>query len=71
MLKTKDQVFQVFQQFQAIIERETARKLKSVRSDNDGEYRGPYEAYCNAQGINLEKAVPKTPHLNGVAERTN
>ena len=68
MLETKDQVFQVFQQFQARVERETDRKLKNVRLDNGGEYRGPFEAYWKAQGIKLEKTVPKTPQLNGVAK---
>ena len=40
-------------------------------SDNGGEYRGSFEAYCKTQGINLEKTFQKTPQLNGVAERTN
>ena len=60
-----------FQEFQARVERETGKKLKCVGSDNGGEYRGPFENYCKAQGIKLEKTVPKTPQLNGVAERMN
>ena len=71
MLKTKDQVLSAFKEFQARVERETGRKLKVVRADNGGEYRGPFESYCNGQGIKLEKTVPKTPQLNGVAERMN
>ena len=58
VLKTKDQVFQ---QFQAKVGRETGRKLKCVRSDNGGEYRGSFEAYCKTQGIKLEKTIPTTP----------
>ena len=42
-LKSKDQVLDVFKEFHAKVERETGRKLKSVRADNDGEYRGPFE----------------------------
>ena len=71
MLKSKDQVLQKFQEFQARVERETGKKLKCVRSGNGDEYRGPFENYCKAQGIKLEKTVLKTPQLNGVAERMN
>ncbi|KAI4347746.1 hypothetical protein L6164_008529 [Bauhinia variegata] len=59
-LKTKDQVLDVFKHFDASVERETSRKLKCVRADNGGEYRGPLERYCKDHGIKLEKTVPKT-----------
>ena len=42
-----------------------------MRSDNGGEYRGPFERYCRNVGIGLEKSPPKTPQLNGLAERMN
>jgi len=71
LLKTKDQVLEAFKEFQAKVERETRRKLKCVRADNGGEYRGPFELYCKVHGIRLEKTLPKTPQLNGLAERLN
>ncbi|URE40384.1 hypothetical protein MUK42_35170 [Musa troglodytarum] len=67
----QDQVLDVFKEFHVSVERETGRKLKSVRADNGGEYRGPFENYCRFHGIRLEKTVPKTPQQNGVAERMN
>ncbi|CAL1381478.1 unnamed protein product [Linum trigynum] len=70
-LKTKDQVLDVFKQFHAEVERETGLKLKCVRVDNGGEYRGPFESYCRLHGIKLQKSVPKAPQKNGVAERMN
>ncbi|CAL1383495.1 unnamed protein product [Linum trigynum] len=70
-LKTKDQVLDVFKQFHAEVERETGLKLKCVRADNGGEYRGPFESYCRLHGIKLQKSVLKTPQQNGVAERMN
>lgn len=70
-LKSKDQVLEVFTKFHPYVERETGRKLKCVRSDNGGEYRGPFEKYCQMHGIRLEKTVVKTPQQNGVAERMN
>ena len=71
LLKTKDQVLEAFKEFHAKVERETGQKLKCVRADNGGEYRGPFESYCKLHGIRLEKTPPKTPQLNGLAERMN
>ena len=70
-LKTKDQVLSVFKELHARMERETAWKLKAVRADNGGEYRGQFEEYCRSKGIRLEFTVSKTPELNGLAERMN
>ena len=42
-LKTKDQVLSVFKEFHTTVERETGRKLKAVRADNGGEYRGQFK----------------------------
>ena len=53
------------------VERQTGKQLKSVKADNDGEYRGPFEQFCRSHGIRLEKTVPNTPQQNGVAERMN
>ena len=53
------------------LERETGRKLKAVREENGGEYRGQFEEYCRSLGIRLEYTVPKTPELNGLVERVN
>ena len=44
-LKTKDQVLSVFKELHARVERESGRKLKAVRADNAGEYRGQFEEY--------------------------
>ena len=60
-LKTKDQVLDVFKQFQASVERETGKKLKCIRTDNGGEYLGPFDAYCKEHGIRHQKTPPKTP----------
>ena len=70
-LKTKDQVLNVFKQFHALVERQTGLKLKCIRTDNGGEYTGPFDDYCREQGIRHQKTPPKTPQLNGLAERMN
>jgi transposase InsO family protein len=66
VLRNKWQVLDVFKEFHAKTERETGRKLKCIRSDNGGEYRGPFERYCRKFGIRLEKSPPKTPQINGL-----
>ena len=70
-LKTKDQVLDVFKHFQANVEREIGRQLKCVRSDNGGEYIGPFDKYCTNHGIRHEKTVKKTHQHNGIVERMN
>jgi hypothetical protein len=54
-------VLDVFKDFHARVEKETGRKLKYIRADNGGEYRGPFEKYCKEHDIKLEKTYPKTP----------
>jgi transposase InsO family protein len=70
-LKTKDQVLSVLKKFQVSFERETEKKIKCLRTDNEGEYIGPFDAYCKEQGIRHHFTPPKTPHLDGLAERMN
>ncbi|RDX88985.1 hypothetical protein CR513_29347, partial [Mucuna pruriens] len=43
VLKTKDQVLEKFKQFQALVERQSGKKVKCIRSDNGGEYCGPFD----------------------------
>ena len=71
VLKTKDQVLSMFKQFQVSVERETEKKIKCLRTDNGGEYIGPFDAYCKERGIRHQFTPPKTPKLNGLAERMN
>jgi transposase InsO family protein len=37
-MKTKDEAFRGFQEFKALVENQTGRKIKTPRSDNGGEY---------------------------------
>ena len=70
-LKTKDKVLDVFKQFHALVERQSGEKLKCIRTDNGGEYSGPFDEYCRQHGILHQKTPPKTPQLNGLAKRMN
>ena len=67
-LKTKDQVFDRFVEWKTLVERSSGKKLKTLRSDNGGEFTSTrFESYLKKEGIHHEKTIPKTPEQNGVA----
>lgn len=71
-LKTKDETFELFQQFKELVEKQTGNKIKRIRTDNGGEYiSASFEKYCKKNGITHEKTTPYTPEQNGIAERMN
>ena len=71
-LKLKSDVFEVFLNWKSLVEKSTDKKLKSLRSDNGGEYISTeFEDYLKKEGIAHQSSVPKTPEQNGVAERKN
>ena len=37
-MQNKDQVFSKFCEFKALVEKDTGKKVKALRSDNSGEY---------------------------------
>ena len=57
-----------FQGISSQSERELGQKLKAIKTDNGGEYRGQLVA---SHGIKLEYTMPKTSQLNGLVERMN
>eukprot|EP00253_Pinus_taeda_P017242 PITA_17242 len=60
------------QKWKALVEIETGKKLKCLRSDNGGEYCSKeFDKYCSEHGIRRQKTVPRTPQENGVSERMN
>ena len=70
-MKTKDKVIEKFKEFHVLVERQSGKKLKCIRTDNGGEYCGPFDVYCKQYSIKHEKTPPKTPQLNDLAERMN
>jgi hypothetical protein len=71
-LKNKDEVFDRFQEFRALVENQTSRNIWVLRSYNGGEYTSKeFLDYCATAGIKKELTVPYNPQQNGVAERKN
>lgn len=55
-----------------LVQRETGKPLKCLRSDDGGEYCSiNFDKYCSKHGIRYEKMVSHTPQHNGVVERMN
>lgn len=48
------------------LERQTEMKLKHVRADNCGKYKGLFEEYCRNHGIRLKKTILKILQYNGI-----
>ena len=72
ILKKKAEVLRCFREWKAIVETATGRKVKTVRSDNGGEYTSTeFSSYLTCEGIRHEFTIPHTPEQNGVAERQN
>jgi len=71
-LKKKSDLLQHFQAFKAFAEKQAGSPIKSIRSDNGGEYASQsFQAFLQQHGIEWQPSAPRTPEHNGVAERMN
>ena len=71
-LKTKDEVFDQFKEFKALVENSTRKKIKKLRSNNDGEYIDKdFTNFYAREGIKREWTTPYNTKQNGVAEQKN
>jgi transposase InsO family protein len=71
-IRQKYDDFDTFKKWKALVENETGKSLKCLRSDNRGEYCSKeFDDYCSYHVMRREKTVPRTPQENGVSERMN
>jgi transposase InsO family protein len=70
LLRKKSDVLRFFLEFLAMAERESGKKLKTLRTDNGGEFQA-LAPTLRERGIKWETSAPYTPQQNGVAERFN
>jgi hypothetical protein len=71
-LKEKAEAFEKFKEFKALIENQTGKRLKAVRSDRGGEFMSSdFKEFRDKHGIKREYTIPRTPQQNGVVERQN
>ena len=65
-LKSKDEVFETFLVWKKMVENQTGRKIKVLRSDNGTEYRNDQFSYfCKKEGISRHFTVRDTSQQNG------
>ncbi|KAL1479885.1 hypothetical protein MTO96_051506 [Rhipicephalus appendiculatus] len=71
-MKTKNEVLQNFDKYRRMVENIHNTKVKTLRSDNGGEYTSKeFSMYLANHGIKHQLTIPGTPEQNGVAERMN
>ena len=62
-LKSKDEVFSKFKEVKAFIENHSEKKIKTLRSDNGGEFTsGEFNDLCKRSRIKRELSTPYNPH---------
>ena len=68
-LEEESEVFVKFKEFKALIENHINSKIKTLRSDNGGEYTlKNSNGFCKDAGIKRELTTPYNPQQNGVVE---
>jgi len=71
-LRSKADVFSIFQTFVAYVEAQFSTCVKILRSDYGGEYMShAFQSFLQQKGILSQRSCPYTPQQNGVAERKN
>ena len=72
ILKSKDEAFDKFKTWYHLVENETGRKLRYLRTDNGLEYlSSKFNKFCEEKRIGRHRTVGHTPQQNGLAERMN
>ncbi|CAL9100845.1 unnamed protein product [Musa textilis] len=71
-LERKSEIFDNFQKFKALVERQNDRCIKTLRTDRGSEFlSNEFNSFCEENSIRRELTAPYTPEQNGVAERKN
>ena len=72
LLKHKSDVFATFKQWKVMIEKQTGKTVKRLRTDNRMELCFmEFDQFCKNERIVRHRTVRYTPQQNGVAERMN
>lgn len=71
-IKSKDEVFDIFKKFKALVENQSIGRIKVLRIDGSGEYTSKvFESFCDDEGIQHEVTTPYTPQHNNLDQRRN
>ena len=71
-LERKSEAYQTFVDWSKRVETATGKSVKTLRTDNGGEYKSKvFQTYLRQHGILHQTTIPDTPEQNGKAERGN
>ena len=71
-MQKKSEKYSKLYEFKALVEKESGKQVKALRSDNGGEFiSGEFKDFCSVEGIRRELIAPHNPQQNGVTERKN
>ena len=71
-LRKKFEVFDRFKEFKTLVENQTEKKIKVLRTNNGGEFcKKEFEEFYKKCGIAQQKNTLYTPQKNGVKKRMN
>ncbi|WOH08153.1 hypothetical protein DCAR_0727590 [Daucus carota subsp. sativus] len=72
IIKHKSEAFKIFKQWKTVVENQTGKKIKRLRTDNGLEFcSSKFNEFCKNEGISRHHIVRNTPQQHGVAERMN
>ena len=71
-LKLKSEVFDMFLDYKALVEKQSGQHILKLRFDNGGEYIiNKFITFCTEQRVQMQQTIPYTSQQNGVAEINN
>lgn len=71
-LRFKHEAFSNFKEWKQMVETQSERKVKRLRTDNGLEFcNREFDGFCKQEGIVRHRTCTYTPQQNGVAERLN
>ena len=71
-LKQKSEAFDKFREWKLLVENQTGKRIKHLRTDNGLEYcNNVFSQFCTKFGIERHMTYRDTPQQNGIAERLN
>ena len=71
-LKAKSEAYDKFIIFRELVEKETRKEIKTLRTDRGREFLSTnFIRFCERNGIRRQLTQARTPQQNGVAERRN
>ncbi|KAK4382806.1 Retrovirus-related Pol polyprotein from transposon TNT 1-94 [Sesamum angolense] len=71
-MREKSKVFKIFKKFKNLVENQSGRSIKVLRSDRGKEYNNSkFDKFYEEEGIEHQTTISYNPQQNGVSKRKN